>query len=114
MTARQLGHVQAGPLTDRAVHLLMSQPGFWRAISGCFKAIAPGTAARAADATTGQEAEVWQLQTEAAALQLLVVQVHACTLPGGPPLTPPCHDSSFLVMDTHRAWSSSAYVPSLR
>ena len=71
---------------ERAVHLLMSQPGFWAAIEACFL---PSTASRtqaghdpsAADASVA-EGELWQLRTEAAALQLLVVQVHACSLPG--------------------------------
>ena len=83
-------HMQAGPLTDRAVHLLMSQPGFWRAIGDCFKAKQPARSTRSVEAAHENEAELWQLRTEAAALQLLVVQVHACSLPGNEPHTIPC------------------------
>ncbi|KAK9843615.1 hypothetical protein WJX84_006654 [Apatococcus fuscideae] len=72
---------QAGPLTDRAVHLLMSQPGFWQAISDCFKAVQP----------------------EAAALQLLVVQVHACTLPGANEAGP-----GWGAVDVVRRWMSQS------
>lgn len=82
--------MQAGPLTDRAVHLLMSQPGFWRAIGDCFKAKQPAGSIRPAEAAVEKEAELWQLRTEAAALQLLVVQVHACNLPGDKSHTIPC------------------------
>ncbi|KAK9842702.1 hypothetical protein WJX74_000856 [Apatococcus lobatus] len=94
---------QAGPLTDRAVHLLMSQPGFWQAISDCFKAVQPGTSARAAGSTADRESEAWQLRTEAAALQLLVVQVHACTLPGANEAGP-----GWGAVDVVRRWMSQS------
>ncbi len=71
---------------ERAVHLLMSQQGFWGAISACLQQGVTSGHHEAGHAprhgAARAERELWQLRTEAAALQLLVVQVHACSLPG--------------------------------